>query len=70
MNDRFAWGLAAISIVVVSWIFYRYVAPKSWREWTRAGLVQAFLIAFYAEMYGFPLTIYLLTRFFGLDVAI
>ncbi|MGH2602960.1 MAG: methyltransferase family protein [Dehalococcoidia bacterium] len=70
MNTAFAWGLAAISIVVVSWIFYRYVAPKSWREWTRAGLVQAFLIAFYAEMYGFPLTIYLLTRFFGLDVAL
>ena len=70
MNHAFAWGLAAISIVVVSWIFYRYVAPKSWREWTRAGLVQAFLIAFYAEMYGFPLTIYLLTRFFGLDVAL
>ena len=70
MNDAFAWGLAAISIVAVSWIFYRYLAPKSWREWTRAGLVQAFLIAFYAEMYGFPLTIYLLTRFFGLDVSL
>ena len=70
MNDPFVWGAAAISIVVVSWFFYRYVAPKSWREWTRAGLVQAFLIAFYAEMYGFPLTIYLLTRFFGLDVSL
>lgn len=70
MNNAFTWGLAAISIVVVSWIFYRYVAPKSWREWTRAGLVQAFLIAFYAEMYGFPITIYLLTRIFGLDVAL
>ena len=70
MNNAFYWGLAAISIVVVSWIFYRYVAPKSWREWTRAGLVQAFLIAFYAEMYGFPLTIYLLARVFGLDVAL
>ena len=70
MDHAFAWGLAAISIVAVSWVFYRYVAPSGWREWARAGLVQAFLIAFYAEMYGFPLTIYLLTRFFGLDVAI
>lgn len=36
---------------------------------TRAGIVLAFVIAFYAEMYGFPLTIYLLTRIFNLDIA-
>jgi len=69
MNTSFFWGGAAISIAVASWIFYRYVAPKSWREWTRAGIVQAFIIAFYAEMYGFPVTIYLLARIFNLDVA-
>ena len=48
---------------------YRYLAPDSWKEWTRAGVLQAFIIAFYAEMYGFPLTIYFLARFFGLDLA-
>ena len=61
------WALAIIMIVIASWIFYRYFAPKTWHEWAGAGLVQAFIIALYAEMYGFPLTIYLLVRFTGLD---
>lgn len=69
MNTGTFWGAAAVSIAIVSWFFYRAVVPKSWKEWARAGMVQAFIIAFYAEMYGFPLTIYALTRLFGLDVA-
>ena len=69
MTNTTLWGAALISIVIVSWFFYRAVVPSSWREWARAGVVQAFIIAFYAEMYGFPLTLYVLTRWFGFDVS-
>lgn len=62
------WGLVAVMVLVASWILYRFAAPKGWRQWTGAGLVQAFIIALYAEMYGFPLTIYLLTGFLGIDI--
>ncbi|MFD2274045.1 hypothetical protein ACFS07_31870 [Undibacterium arcticum] len=48
------WGWVAIIVVIVSWMLYRYAAPKGWREWSGAGLIQAFIIALYAEMYGFP----------------
>ncbi len=62
-----AWSLAIIMVVAASWLVYRYFAPKNWREWAGAWVVQAFIIALYAEMYGFSLTIYLLVRFFHLD---
>lgn len=54
MNETFvysgAWAIALIVIVLASWLFYRYFAPKSWREWTGAGLVQAFIIALYKRV--------------------
>jgi protein-S-isoprenylcysteine O-methyltransferase Ste14 len=62
------WEAMIIMIVIVSWILYSYLAPKNLKEWRNAGLIQAFIIALYAEMYGFPLTIYLLTSFLGIDI--
>lgn len=51
------WQLSIIMVLIASWFLYRYIVPTSWREWSRAGLVQAFIITLYAEMYGLPLTI-------------
>ncbi|GAA3977161.1 hypothetical protein [Allohahella marinimesophila] len=53
MNDAIshsgAWGLTLIVIVLISWFFYRYFAPKNWREWADAGVVQALIIALLGE---------------------
>lgn len=60
---------AIVMIIIASWIFYSFAAPKKARDWTGAGLIQAFIISLYAEMFGFPLTLYVVTRVFGWDAA-
>lgn len=65
-----AWPLTIIMVVVVAWFVFKFLVPKGYKEWGSFGLVQAFVIALYAEMYGFPLTIYLLTSFFGRDIPL
>jgi len=62
------WTLTLIMILIGTWIVFKYLAPKSWKEWRNVGILQAFIIALYVEMYGFPLTIYLLTTFLGRNI--
>lgn len=64
------WPYAVMMSVIGSWALYYFLAPKGWREWMGAGLVQAFIIALYAEMYGFPLTIYVLTSFLPIKLPL
>ena len=67
--DQWYGNWPAVVMITAVFVFFLFflTRPRKPKEWKDAGLTVAFFISLFTEMFGIPLTIYLLAALLGVD---